>query len=207
MVRIVNRGAPRANLIVVDAARPIERQTIEGIDRAQPGRVLSRIEVAVVRRPIEIDHVARMRGNQYRSAELDRMRALHGSVVLWDAHSIRSVVPRFFDGRLPDFNLGTADGANCDSRMAGQVLAIARRAAGHSSVLNGRFTGGHITRHYGSPAQHVHAIQLEMAQCIYMDEQYPFDYVPALATQLQPHLRDMLEAALHFVERAAVACK
>lgn len=59
-------------------------------------------------------------------AELDRLLALHGAVVLWDAHSIASVVPRFFEGRLPDLNFGTAGGTSCDPAMADAVVAAGK---------------------------------------------------------------------------------
>jgi N-formylglutamate deformylase len=134
------------------------------------------------------------------AAEIARLRELHGQLALWDAHSIRSVVPRFFAGRLPDLNLGTADGKSCDARLAKAVTDAASLASGYSYVVNGRFKGGHITRHYGSPARGVHAIQLEMAQCVYMDEAPPFTYHAERAAQVEPHLRAMLEAALRFVE-------
>lgn len=135
------------------------------------------------------------------TAELARIKAQHGVATLWDAHSIRSVVPRFFEGKLPDFNLGTAEGASCDSALAGQLLAIAQAAPGYTAVLNGRFKGGHITRHYGQPGQGVHAIQLEMTQCSYMQEAMPFDYLPDVAQRVQPTVRALLEAVLAFAER------
>ncbi|MCX7249596.1 MAG: N-formylglutamate deformylase [Burkholderiales bacterium] len=134
------------------------------------------------------------------AAELARIKLRHGITMLWDAHSIRSVLPRFFQGKLPDFNLGTADGASCDRALAGQLLSIARSAPGLTAVLNGRFKGGYITRHYGQPAQNVHALQLEMTQCSYMQEGMPFDYLPAVAAQAQPTVRAMLQAVLAFAE-------
>jgi len=121
---------------------------------------------------------------------------------LWDAHSIRSVVPRFFEGRLPDLNLGTADGASCAPSLADQLLAIAQATPGYTAVLNGRFKGGHITRHYGNPAHNVHAVQLELAQCTYMQETMPFAYLPAQAQGVQPTLRAMLQAMLDWAEQA-----
>ncbi len=137
-------------------------------------------------------------------AEIDRIRAQHGVAVLWDAHSIRSVLPRFFDGRLPDLNLGTADGTSCDPALARELLAIGMAAPGYSAVLNGRFKGGYITRHYGDPGRNVHAVQLEMTQASYMQEALPFDYLPDTAMGVQPHLRRMLQACLDFAaERAA----
>jgi len=134
-------------------------------------------------------------------AELDRIRAQHGVAVLWDAHSIRSVLPRFFEGKLPDLNLGTADGASCSPALAQELLAIARSAPGYTGVLNGRFKGGHITRHYGQPERNIHAVQLEMTQCSYMQEALPFSYLPEVAAGVQPHLERMLKAVLAFAAR------
>ncbi len=141
-------------------------------------------------------------------AELSRLKAAHGVAVLWDAHSIRSVLPRFFDGRLPDLNFGSADGASCDPALSSALLAIARQAApGYSAVLNGRFKGGHITRHHGRPAENVHAIQLEMTQCSYMREALPFDYLPDVAAGIRPHLQRMVEAALAFAAARALQAR
>ena len=132
--------------------------------------------------------------------ELDRIKAVHGVAMLWDAHSIRSVLPRFFEGKLPDLNLGTADGQSCDPALAQQLLAIAKMAPAHTSVLNGRFKGGYITRNYGQPEQGFHAVQLEMTQSSYMQEQMPFDYLPAVADQIKPTLQQMLQAVLSFAQ-------
>ena len=129
-------------------------------------------------------------------AELNRMLALHGPVVLWDAHSIASQVPRFFDGRLPDLNFGTAQGTSCAPSMQAAVLVVAQAQDAFSVAVNGRFKGGHITRHYGQPALNVHAIQLEMCQCLYMDEQAPFGYRPERAALVQPLLRRLTTAAV-----------
>jgi len=134
-------------------------------------------------------------------AELDRIRAAHGVAMLWDAHSIRSVLPRFFQGTLPDFNLGTADGASCAPALAQELLRIAQSAPGYTAVLNGRFKGGHITRHCGDPTRGIHAVQFEMTQCSYMQEALPFAYLPERAAQVQPHVRRMLEAVLEFTRR------
>ena len=133
-------------------------------------------------------------------AELDRLKAVHGKVALWDAHSIRSVLPRFFEGKLPDFNLGTANGASCDPALAAMLHGIATSARAYTGVLNGRYKGGHITRQYGNAADGVHAVQLELTQCSYMQEALPFDYLPAVATGVQPTIRRMLEATLAFVQ-------
>ncbi|MBT9466001.1 N-formylglutamate deformylase [Hydrogenophaga sp.] len=136
--------------------------------------------------------------HQQLQAELTRLKAVHGKAVLWDAHSIRSVLPRFFAGKLPDLNLGSGNGTSCDPTLSAALLAIAESATGHTAVLNGRFKGGYITRQYGQPAQNIHAIQLEMTQCSYMQEAMPFDYLPEVAAGIQPHLRRMVDAALAF---------
>ena len=130
--------------------------------------------------------------------ELARIKAQHGSALLWDAHSIASECPRFFQGQLTDFNLGTADGASCRPEIGAKMLEIAQRARGFTSVLNGRFKGGYITRTYGKPSEGVEAVQLELSEITYMDEPHPFAYRPDLASQVQPHLQGMLEAFLGF---------
>lgn len=133
-------------------------------------------------------------------AELERIKAQHGVALLWDAHSIRSVLPRFFEGTLPDLNLGTNLGASCAPGLGERLLQTAQQAAedGYTSVLNGRFTGGYITRHYGQPASQVHAVQLEMTQSSYMQEALPFDYLPERADKVQPHLQKLLGTMLEF---------
>lgn len=138
-------------------------------------------------------------------AELERIRAEHGVALLWDAHSIRSVLPRFFAGKLPDLNLGTADGASCDPALAQALLAQAQAATGYTAVLNGRFKGGYITRHHGQPDRNIHAVQLEMTQCSYMQESMPFDYLPEVAARVQAPLQRMIETALAFARTRSTA--
>lgn len=128
--------------------------------------------------------------------ELARLCKIHGYALVWDAHSIRSRVPRLFEGRLPDFNLGTFDGASCAPDLAERLQGICAQAQGYSQVLDGRFKGGYITRHYGNPANHVHAVQLELAQSTYMEEAEPFNYREDLAQPTQVVLRQLLQSAL-----------
>ncbi|QXH47089.1 N-formylglutamate deformylase [Pseudomonas xanthosomatis] len=128
--------------------------------------------------------------------ELARMRKEFGYALLWDAHSIRSVIPHLFEGKLPDFNLGTFNGASCDPELAERLKGVCAGFPGYSHVLNGRFKGGHITRHYGDPAQHIHAVQLELAQSTYMQEVEPFAYREDLAQPTQQVLRGLLETLL-----------
>lgn len=128
--------------------------------------------------------------------ELDRVRANHGIALLWDAHSITSEVPRLFAGRLPDLNFGTAGGDSCDPTLTRALTVASARHPQYSTVVDGRFKGGFITRAYGDPPNGVHAVQLELSQRSYMDERSPFAFRGDLAMRLRPALREMLEAAL-----------
>lgn len=130
---------------------------------------------------------------------LDTMRERYGAVLLWDAHSIRSQVPRFFDGTLPTLNLGTARGASCapDVRRAiGDTLAASR----YETIVDGRFVGGHITRHYGQPDQSIHAVQMEIAQSSYMDETGTLEMKPIEARALGAALSRAALAALQVID-------
>jgi len=129
------------------------------------------------------------------AAEIERVRARHGYAILLDGHSIRSVVPRFFAGRLPDLNLGTADGASCAPTVQAAAGVALAGAGAFTSVVNGRFKGGYVTRHYGQPARGVHALQLEIAQACYMDESPPYRWDAARAEALIAVL-DRLAGAL-----------
>jgi N-formylglutamate deformylase len=118
------------------------------------------------------------------AAEIQRLKAEHGRVVLWEGHSIRSVVPFLFDGRLPDFNLGTADGASCTAGLQRKLVNELESQRKYSFVVNGRFKGGYITRQYGDPINGVDAIQLELAQLNYMDED-SFEYKEGIANDVR----------------------
>ena len=133
--------------------------------------------------------------HQKLSAELERIKSAHGHALLYDAHSIASHVPRLFDGRLPDLNFGTAHGQSCTPKIESAIVRIIRSSE-FSSVINGRFVGGYITRHYGRPADHVDAVQMEIAQCSYMDEIQGFPYDDLKAQRLQPVLRQVLSLLL-----------
>ncbi len=128
-------------------------------------------------------------------AEMERVRAKHGVAILYDCHSIRSVVPFLFEGTLPDFNTGTNNGTTCTSAIEAAVVACTQAAEGYTSILNGRFKGGWTTRHYGRPAEGFHAIQMELAQKTHLaTEDTPFAYDEAKADRLRAHLKDILSA-------------
>ena len=141
--------------------------------------------------------------------EIARLRARHARVVLYDAHSIRSHVPRLFDGELPQFNIGTNGGKTCDPALETAVTAICA-GSGMSHVLNGRFKGGWTTRHYGRPSRGVHAIQMELAMRGYLVEpaapdeaNWPADFDPAVAARITPVLTNVLKACLAFAQEEA----
>ncbi|MCC7260733.1 MAG: N-formylglutamate deformylase [Alphaproteobacteria bacterium] len=130
---------------------------------------------------------------------LEQVCDTHGHAVLLDAHSIRSEVPALFEGRLPDINIGTADGASADAALSEKLLHIGEKSP-YSTVLNGRFKGGYITRHYGKPHEGIHAVQIELTQCNYMNEAPPYAYDEEKAVRLQNTLREMLTAMVEWTK-------
>lgn len=128
-------------------------------------------------------------------SELARLKAKFGYAILWDGHSIPSQVPRFFEGRLPDLNLGTASGASADAGLT-EAARAALDGPGMSLVLNGRFKGGYITRRYGRPADGIHALQLEKALIAYMEEDPPYRWVPARGAAMIERVGRTLKALL-----------
>ena len=137
-------------------------------------------------------------------AELDRLRTRRERVVLFDAHSIRSRIPRLFEGELPQFNIGSNGGRSCGAELTDAVAKVCA-ATSYSHVVNGRFKGGWTTRHYGEPARGVHAIQLELACRGYIDEprapspdNWPTPYDERRASALRAVLKDIIGACLDF---------
>ena len=136
------------------------------------------------------------------AAQLAKTRRRHGYAILLDAHSIRSVVPRLFTGTLPDFNLGTYEGRSCSGSVTEAVRGCLAAAPRWSQVIDGRFKGGHITRHFGRPHEQVHALQIELAQSGYMDES-GISYDAARAAPMRALLRSIIEALLQLQLRPA----
>lgn len=132
--------------------------------------------------------------------ELTRLKAQHGYALLFDAHSIASVIPRLFDGKLPDLNLGTNGGESCPASLSDRLVTCCQQQQQFSHVLNGRFKGGYITRAYGQPQEHQHAVQLELAQVNYMSEQ-TFEFDAVRAAPLQRLLQQMIESMLAWGEQ------
>lgn len=130
-------------------------------------------------------------------AELKALKKRHGFALLLDAHSIRGEVPALFAGTLPDLNLGSNKGASADAELIAAAMAALKSRPEYSRVLDGRFQGGYITRHYGQPHEGVHALQLEMAQSVYMQESPPvFD--EGLAAAVEPLLMRLVGALLEW---------
>lgn len=135
--------------------------------------------------------------HQALSDTLAKMKAEFGKVVLLDAHSILSKVPRFFEGQLPDFNFGSANGASCSAELISNVEQL--DLLPYSSIVNGRFKGGYITRGYGKPDKNIHAVQLELSQHTYMDE--PSDhYNVQKAEQVKEKLKIFVQCLADFAQ-------
>jgi N-formylglutamate deformylase len=133
------------------------------------------------------------------AAQIKRLRALYPTIILYDAHSIRSHAPRLFDGELPQFNIGSYDGVSCDTALTD---AIAANCVSDSHVVNGRFKGGWITRHYGKPARGINAVQMELAIRGYADENgiWPPCWDAERAEPMQEKLRNILTTCLDFAK-------
>lgn len=194
----VNRPMDNANLYPgQDTTGLCPIDTFSKAPLYQPGKMLGDAEIGD-----RVEHYWKPY-HAMLSEELQRIRRAYGIAMLWDAHSICSMVPRFFEGRLPDFNIGTASGASCAAGLGEQLLAVAKSAPGYSAALNGRFKGGYITRHYGQPADNIHAGQLELSQATYMQEQYPFAFDEKRAAHVRPTLRRFLEIMLEWARTHA----
>lgn len=127
--------------------------------------------------------------------ELTRLRHRHGVAVLFDAHSILSRVPRLFEGQLPDINIGTAEGVSCSATLQAAIATTLEQQDVCTHVINGRFVGGYITRSFGDPERNVHTVQLELAQCRYMDEATG-EWSEAMASETRPVLEQILTAII-----------
>ena len=130
--------------------------------------------------------------------EMKRMTAEHGVAVLVEAHSIASVVPRLFEGTLPDFNLGTNRGESCDPELQTAIVNVLESQSDYSHIVNGRFVGGYITRNFGRPADNWHSIQIELSQATYMDEA-TLQWDDAKAQKVQPVFRDIISTIVQWL--------
>ena len=133
--------------------------------------------------------------------ELSRLKSEHGHAILFDGHSIKSELPWLFDGKLPDLNLGTASGAACAPSLRDALASLLQAQTQFTVAVDGRFKGGHITRHYGQPSTGIHAVQLEKCWSTYMRETRPYAWDAATAARVQPLLRQLLQTMLAWTPR------
>lgn len=190
----LNRDPSGASLYPGQATTDlIPTTTFDGAPLYRPGHELQPDETEERKRLYFIPY------HEALAAEIARVKAAHGLVLLYDCHSIRSVIPRLFDGELPVLNLGTNNGQSCAPALEAEIVRTLQETPTFSHVVNGRFKGGWITRHYGRPAERVHAVQMELACRAYMAEQAPFAYDEAKA----PAIRMVLLAILMRMQRWA----
>jgi formiminoglutamase len=197
----VNRDPSGASLYPGQATTElVPTTTFDGDPLWRPGHIPD-AEAIAGRRTLYFDPYHRAL-----TAEIERLKGRHPKVVLYDCHSIRSVIPRLFEGELPHFNIGTNTGAACAPELSRAVAAACAAATGMTHIVDGRFKGGHITRRHGRPADGVHAVQMELACRGYMheptagfsDDAWPTPFDDAYAAPIRATLRQALDACLAF---------
>jgi N-formylglutamate deformylase len=198
---------PRCSRFVIDLNRPPDDAPMyAGVNGTGlcPVRFFSGEPLYAPGRQPDAAEVARRREaywQPYHDAlrqELARLRKAHGYALLLDGHSIRSELPWLFEGRLPDLNLGTADGVTCAPSLRAALAGALQAQGRFSHVVDGRFKGGYITRHYGRPLEGVHAVQLEMCWSCYMPEAPPYRLDPQQAAGLAPVLESLVRTLLQW---------
>ena len=202
---------PRISRYVIDLNRPPQEQELlyPGANNTElcPTRFFSGEPLYRAGAAPDAQEIARRRALYWQpyhdalGAELARLRALHGHALLLDGHSIRSQLPWLFEGTLPDLNLGTAQGQSCEPGLREALAQVLAGASHFTSVVDGRFRGGYITRQYGRPAHGVHAVQLEMCWSCYMQETPPYVVDEARAVYLRPVLRAVAATMLAWATR------
>jgi len=198
---------PRYSRYLIDLNRPPENTPMyAGVNNTElcPTRFFTGEPLYRPGREPDEEAIAQRRVGYWRpyhaalAAELKRLKAAHGHAVLFDGHSIKSELPWLFEGRLPDLNLGTVAGTSCAPSLRQALLGVLRVQRHFSHVVDARFKGGYITRHFGRPAESVHAVQLEMCWRCYMPEQPPYQVDPERAAALAPVLRGLVKTMLNW---------
>lgn len=126
--------------------------------------------------------------------KLDQRIKLFGHALLFDAHSIKRIVPTISEKAFPDLILGNNDQTSASQSLI--TTALKSLSEGPFEVKhNSPFKGGHITRYFGVPEKNQHALQLEMSQDLYMDEEKTV-YDEVKASKMILVLKNMFEDLL-----------
>ena len=198
---------PRFSRYVIDLNRPPENTPMyAGVNNTElcPTRFFTGDALVREGRVPDATEVVRRREAYWRpyhdalAEEVARLKAMHGHAVLFDGHSIKSELPWLFEGRLSDLNLGTLSGASCAPDLRARLAGVLQAQTSFTQVVDGRFKGGYITRHFGQPIEGVHAVQLEICWSCYMHEQPPFALDPQRAARLQPVLHSLVKTMLEW---------
>jgi N-formylglutamate deformylase len=196
---------PRYSRYVIDLNRPSENTPMyAGANNTElcPTRFFTGEPLYLASQAPDATEIARRIATYwqpYRSAldaELARIQAAHGHAVLFDGHSIKSELPWLFEGTLPDLNLGTVDGSSAAPALRHALSQVLQNQSRFTHVVDGRFKGGHITRHYGRPDAGRHAIQLEMCWKCYMPEQPPYALDSSRVAQITPVLQALVQTMI-----------
>jgi N-formylglutamate deformylase len=196
---------PRYSRYVIDLNRPAENTPMyPGVNNTElcPTRFFTGDPLYQPGRAPQPEEIAQRLARYWQpyhaalQAELQRLKAEHGHALLWDGHSIQPELPWLFNGRLPDLNLGTVNGESCAPGLRNALQQTTERQRSFSHVIDGRFKGGYITRHYGRPGEGVHAVQMEMCFTCYMNDTPPWTLDPQRVSRLRPVLQALLETML-----------
>jgi N-formylglutamate deformylase len=196
---------PRHSRYVIDLNRPAENTPMyPGVNNTElcPTRFFTGDPLYLPSQAPQPNEIAQRLARYWQpyhnalEVELQRLKAEHGHALLWDGHSIQPELPWLFSGRLPDLNLGSVNGESCAPALRHALQQALARQRSFSHVVDGRFRGGYITRHYGRPGEGVHAVQMEMCFTCYLHDDPPLTLDPARLSRLQPVLQSLLETML-----------
>lgn len=127
------------------------------------------------------------------AAQIARLRAHHGFVVLLDCHAARPQRPFLFEGETPDVNIRTHMGTACDQKLAFHIAALCMRESSYKTVINKGGQDSWTVQRYGNPKRGVHALQISIALSRYLTEEAdPWLYDPDKAAPLRHVLKDVL---------------
>ena len=130
---------------------------------------------------------------------LDDLQKEFDNVLLYDAHSIKQLVPTIHTEAFPDLLLGSNDEKSAHADLI-QIALKALGAGNYSLEHNTLFKGGHITRSFGQPDRKRHALQLERSKILYMDDTET-QYAPERADKLKAILKPMFEQLIATLDK------